>query len=483
LNTDFEMVEKWKAGWLFPKLTVEMPDGSYQPYKPHKGQAPIHYTDSRFFWARAAQRAGKTLPLAAEHTAELGMKRHRSWLVAPTYDLVDRCFENVWRWVVEEKVHGPDSLNANRCSNTRDRRYIQMKDGAFLLGKSAENPKSLVGEQLDFLGMDECRYFSSNLWGDKLRPRLVTRQGRALGITSPGGYDWFEKFYEYGQSPEGQADGWHSVHYTLYDNPYVERAEIAEMKRSMSEDQFNQEVLGLPVHFTGLVWPDFRDALYPHGHLYDPKNPDFQFEPHQVTGYRAVDPGYFNPTACLFGDVDRDRNLYVRDEYEEKLLPHEDQAKNIVAQTRGDVFVTLMPKDARKRNPQTESDQKTTWETYRRNGIYCREAFTDNEAGFSNVARYFRATLETSPDHPRIFISKDCTKLRRAILEYVREDGSQKRDTDGPEKAKKRNDHLPDALRYLCSARLVHVNKTLRTMPAQILEPPKRAWTGAARIA
>ena len=455
---DAEKLIWWKRQ-LFPKLLVEAEPGVWVAYEPHLHQAQLHFDPKgKVFVVSSGQRAGKTISAAAEVVAMLNVERSRTWIAAPNYELTDRCFSQVWDWVVRQNVCGWPPGAIVKKSRTKDSRYIETVWGAFVQGKSLENPDSCVGEQLDLLIVDEAaRIQTEKIWLDVLQPRLVNRKGTAILISSPRGHNWFAQYWDRGSQPEFRKDGWRRINYATSDNPYVDPKWLEKIKREVPESVWNQEYLGIPQRFSGLIWPEYRDTLYDPsspssgGHLFDPATMPVSSD---WTHYMAGDIGYRHPTAWLWGAVDEEDNLWIYDEYCEQDLVHEDHAKAISAQTSYPIYNRWISPDAKRTNRLTRrEDRLSAWEVYRSHGISCRPAHNDVNVGLTMVAKYLRATLEDHPAHPRLLISKELHTLRQAMLEYVWKEAHGATAIDPPDKPRKYQDDPCDALRYMCAGK------------------------------
>lgn len=486
MGRDGEQLIAFKRS-LFDKVKIEARPGEVISYKPHKGQHDLHFDPAwKVFVVSAGQRSGKTLAAALEVAAVAGIQGSRTWIVAPNYDLVDRCFSMVYDFLVRQQILGPGSIV--KKSMTKDNRYIETAWGSWIRGKSAENPDSLVGEQLDFLVVDEAaRIGTENVWIECLQPRLVNRQGRALLISSPRGYNWFDQYWKRALSPEHYDNGWRQGNFSTSDNPYVDPDWLDKVRSEVPEHVWNQEYLGIPQRFSGLIWPDYRDKLYDPvhpgrgGHLYDPaEHPAMATNTH----YRAIDVGYRHPTFCLWAEVDGENNVWIYDEYSAQNIVHEDHAEAIAAQTPHKVLTTWISPDAKRTNRITRrEDRLSAWEVYRKAGIVTRPAHTDVNAGLTIVARYMRATLEDQPEHPKMLISLNCRMLRQALMEYVYAEHHSIRDVDAPEKPRKYQDDACDALRYLLATQPRFVAHWQADREEQYYEPPRPRLRGQAYVA
>lgn len=466
---DAKQLAAFKAG-VFSRIRVRRGKEGLVPYTPHYGQMLMHFPtieweyedpltgkiirhkpeDEWFYWVNpSGRRSGKTISAAAEVTYELGLPNTQTWIVAPNYELTDRVFEYVYDWVVRQQIYGKGSVV--KASKTKDQRYIEMAWGSFAKGKSADSPDSLVGEQLDLLVLDEAARIAEKIWIENLEPTLIDRKGRAIFPSTPRGVNWFAKLYDRGQHPDTKRLGWRSHRVRTVDNPFIDAEWVKQKRYVTPDDVWKQEYEGDFTSMAGLIWPDFEARMYPDGHLFDPKELPMD---RTFSYYRAIDVGSIHPTACVWAAVDKDNNVFIYREYEEQNVVHELHAEAIAGLTAEDIAVTYISPDAARRSllKSSPEDRLCALDIYRRAGVYARKASDNVSAGISEVARYLRATLEDRSEHPRLLISKDCVRLIDAIRSYSRAEVYSSREIDPPDRPRKFNDHLPDALRYLLAA-------------------------------
>jgi hypothetical protein len=446
-----------RKAYLFSKLRVDRGKKGLVPYTPHDAQMEVHFPASPWTYAVLpwGARSGKSVSAAAEIVGESSLPKTRNWIVAPTYVLADKVFDYVYEWIVLQQVLDDPLLlgrgSVVRASRTKDQRRIELSNGSWIEGKSADSPNSLVGEQLDLIVFDECARCDEKIWLEYLEARTLDRRGRTMFISTPRGFNWFRAYYFRGQDPEMKKKGWMSKNMKTIDNPFLDKDFIERKRSETPEAIWKQEYEGDFSSMAGLVWPDYRDTLWrldgPKGHLYDPKEVDLD----DATWYRAIDIGTRHPTACLWGAVTREQDLFISREYEATNPIHEVHAESITALTSEKIATTYISPDARRKSGITTSHQQQLcpMDIYKRAGIYARPASDNVSAGISEVARYLRATLEDSPAHPRVFISRECSKLRESLQSYIYHETLTSREIDAPDRPRKYKDHLPDAFRYL----------------------------------
>jgi hypothetical protein len=87
---------------------------------------------------------------------------------------------------------------------------LELIFGGTICLRGAENYDSLRGEGLDLVVLDEYASISREAWTEVLRPALADREGGALFIGTPQGFNHFHQLVE---SAEGQPD-WEVFQFT-----------------------------------------------------------------------------------------------------------------------------------------------------------------------------------------------------------------------------------------------------------------------------
>jgi len=205
-------------------------------YTPHSGQQKFHNSKARFRAMTCGRRWGKSLSASREAMKAMVKKPDQlGWIVAPTYELSNKVFREVY-WAFHK--HMPWMIKSSSAS----RMNIELHNGSILLGKSADNPTSLIGEGLDFLIIDEASKIKSDVWWEALRPTIADKKGWVVFISTPTGKNWFYEIYVLGIDHE-KNPAYESWSFTSYDNPYLDHEEINEARSKTPRDKFRQEWL------------------------------------------------------------------------------------------------------------------------------------------------------------------------------------------------------------------------------------------------
>lgn len=148
---------------------------------------------------------------------------------------------------------------------------------------SSDNADSVRGLPIGCVVMDEAAFQQEYAWVNVVRPALADYRGKALFLSTYSGFNWFYDIM--------QDEAWNRVTWPTSTNPRISGEEIEEMRETMDEQAYKQEVLAIPTTRAGLVFEQVfgADSIVPdHG----PRNGDKQAI--------SIDFGYADPTAVSF---------------------------------------------------------------------------------------------------------------------------------------------------------------------------------------
>jgi phage terminase large subunit-like protein len=152
------------------------------------------------------------------------------WWLAPTYAMA----ESVW----VDLQRAAASLPGLRIQ--RQQRTLRLPNGGSIAIKSTHEPDHLRGAGLDFVVLDEAAFMPPSLWPEVVQPMLLDRKGRALMLSSPNGRNWFYHAHQMGVT---RRRSWRSFHFTSYDNPYLDPAELDSIRTQVPERIWREEYL------------------------------------------------------------------------------------------------------------------------------------------------------------------------------------------------------------------------------------------------
>ena len=201
----------------------------------HEGQTEVAMSNARFKVLSAGRRWGKTR-LGVWLCLEKAWQGKRSWWIAPTYAMALEGWKDLRNIGVEYGTVIKES-----------EKTIITPTGGMVSIRSADNPDRLRGAGLDFVVLDECAFMKENTWAEVIRPTVTERQGGALFISTPKGFNWFEKIYHDAENRE-DWDRWQLPTST---NPYVPGSELEIARKEIGSYLFSQEYLAEFVELTG----------------------------------------------------------------------------------------------------------------------------------------------------------------------------------------------------------------------------------------
>jgi len=413
----------------------------------------------RYFLLRAGRRGGKTRIGAVAGIEEATVPNSAGWATTATYPMLeDFVLPAFFKQIPQSWLDDP------RTDWSESEYTLILPNKAMVQFRSLEDPDRARGPGLDWWWVDE-----SNLLTRKHletgRPMLSDRIGILLLTSTPRGWDFIHE--DYFLRAEAGRPGYWAAHYASVDNPGMTADEIAEARDNMTDLMFRQEYLAEIVSFTGSIYGDIlgpsiiagTDAEMRH---YFPEWPNIDPSRPSIT---ALDPGTDHPFAgiCL---VASPRGLVAVGEYAQPGRKFQMHAQSIHAMRKGD-REGLIGIDRSQAQAQIELMEY---------GLATVAAENDVIAGINRVSAWMLASgrnrindLPTGLVLPRSVVPLTIRQLQAyRWADNTNKDGS----TKHREMVYKRDDDLPDALRYALM--------TYPTLPGQdpIAAPKSRDLLG-----
>ena len=200
-------------------------------YEPREAFVQFHYRDKRWACLVCHRRAGKTVACVVELlTRALACKKKR-----PQYAYVAPLFvqakQIAWEYL---KEYGEGVIAKKNESEL----YVELINGARIYLLGADNPDRLRGLYLDGVVLDEYADMKHRIFAEVIRPALADRNGWAVFIGTPKGENAFFDVWELAQSDPA----WFAMMLKASGSGLLEAEEIIDMKKTMSEDQAEQEL-------------------------------------------------------------------------------------------------------------------------------------------------------------------------------------------------------------------------------------------------
>jgi len=214
---------------------------------------------------RAARRVGKSFAGAKRHFPLSLMPKSLHWIVAPTYDLAHKEFRYWLDFLLafQAKV-GKKCLSSVYEQPGAGNLSIKTTWGALVLGKSAANPQSLLGEALDSVLYAEAAQLTREIRERYVRPSLATKEGYETFCTTPDAAGLW--LYELELRAALLPEEWGLYTMAAWDCPHYSTVDIAAAKQELSEDAFYEQFGGEWRFYTGRVYKLFKPDL----HLVEP---------------------------------------------------------------------------------------------------------------------------------------------------------------------------------------------------------------------
>jgi len=380
----------------------------------------------------AGRRGGKTRAASIAAVQEAMIPNTIGWACAPTVPKLHRYVIPA----IEQLI--PPSWVESWNSEFGD---LRLKNGSLIHFQTLEHPDQGRGQGLDWLWIDEVSELTQEHW-DTIRPSLTERRGVAFFSTSPRSFDWvYEKLYRPAETgfhcrPDGSLDlskpatGFWACRYSTSENPIISQDELDEAAASMSPLMFQQEYEADFVTFQGAV---YGEDLKSQHILTDEQVKRIIPEWPQIDPARPVLVGIDTGADHPFGAVklvSTDRGFVVVDEYlerERSFIKHASFLKAMGGQNR--------PRYAINKNDKQASIELA------QHGVYAAKAENDVVAGTERV----KSWLHTDQ---LFFASSRCPHTIKQMQAYRWAENTAADGSARKEKVFKKNDELPDALRY-----------------------------------
>lgn len=170
-----------------------------------------------------------------------------------------------WNWLIRECGNNPNSIGlwvsrwhqqANKVYATiakyigsapfvaglsRIDKEIRFTNGSVIKFRSAHNFEAIRGETVNYLVCDEFALFPREAWEESINPTQAAVQApKALLLSTPRGKNlWYEMF------KAAKRNGTNVIAITApsTESPYISKEYIKELKETLSDNAFRQEIL------------------------------------------------------------------------------------------------------------------------------------------------------------------------------------------------------------------------------------------------
>jgi hypothetical protein len=225
----------------------------------------------------------------------------RTAYIAPTYK---RAKAIAWDFAKRYA----SSIPLHKINETELRIDFPQNDGRFRLF-GVDYPEALKGIYLDEAVLDEFDEMSSSVFTEVVRPALADRKGKCFMSGTPRGKGNLHKF---SQIAESDPD-WFARIYKASETGIIEAEELESLKRSMSEDEYNQELeCSYLAGIAGAYWRNEMKTCRDGGRICA-----VPFDPALlVNTYWDLGRGVENTMVVWFGQEVSDKEKHFIDHYE-----------------------------------------------------------------------------------------------------------------------------------------------------------------------
>lgn len=408
------------------------------PYQPLPRQAEFHSSKAKYRLYAGGMGSGKTICGATESILQsLWYPKNLGLVGRMTYpELRDTTRKEILEYKVivdgkeMELISSPLVKRFNRAENV-----LTFYNDSQIFFRALEDAfHKIKSLNLGWFYIDELSEANDEIWlGLCGRLRRVGFVHRGWGTSNPEGRDWMWKRF----IADGLPD-YFSVLAPSTENTHLPAGYVQGMIDQYPPEWVKRYVFGSFDTFEGLIYKEF-DARVGGPHVVEPAEiPDDHYR------FIGADHGFRNPTAVLWGAVDRHGVLTIYDEFYQNGLLVSEIAETVKTKTSKDLIRSYLI-DPSCRNRDGKSGRSVIDE-FEEHGLYFDPANNDVRAGINRVQEYFHVVGGKA----KIRIHASCRNLIRELQTYKWKDlkiGDSSHDQ--PEKPVKRNDHAVDALRYM----------------------------------
>lgn len=403
-------------------------------YTPHAKQRVFHDSKSPFRAFVGGVGSGKSLAgvmevvkYAVEYPGSRGM------IVAPSYRMLrDATMDSFFKFCPPELIQ----------EHKKGEKRIIFINGSEIWYRSADDPESLRGPNIEYFFLDEAAMCKKKTW-DILLGRIRGKKGpnRAWVATTPKGFNWVYKLWVQKKQAEN-LEQYDIVYCSTMQNPHLPEDFSKHMKDTYAGSFYDQEVLGKFTAHEGVVYRAFNRGV--HEQPISEWAERYNQNPRIIGG---IDWGYANPMVCVILAVDGDGRMHMAGEvYRRRLtIPEFDV---LIRSEMEEVARKLgVPKDDLR--PTFYCDPADTglgtgsmMAELRKGGWNVQKADNTVMSGINAVAK----RLEGDERGPRLYIDPACVNTLSEFEQYSFDE----EDPEKPyrDKPLKMNDHAMDALRY-----------------------------------
>lgn len=444
-------------------------------YKPHNKQVDFHKSTAKQRLYIGGNRAGKTVGGACEAIWWLTGKHpyrkvpsvvHGRIVASDFIQGVGKIvMPMIQRWLPpSELINGSWEDSYDKMSRTLT--LASGNDVEFLSYDQAL--LKFAGTSRNFIWFDEEP--PQDIFQECLMRTLDVEGSMWETLTPIDGMTWiYDSLYLPGLNPENKDI--HVTEVLTIDNPYLPDNAVDAIKGFYDDAELEARLKGRFVQRAGLIYPEFTKE-----NNIIPMLPDGPPKDHLWVA--GLDHGLNNATAWLWASVDPEGNILIFDEYvvsNEVVSVHADNVHAINFEHNKVPDFYVGDPSIRNREPLQGS---SVLEEYGSAGISIALGNNSLTAGYSRVRAYI-----TGKRGPKLRVTDNCTTLIEQLTKLHWETYQNKRISNlnnAKEVQRKKDDHAPDALRYIVMSRpeLIDISPdtTDRVLQKAMILVPHTTW-------
>ena len=419
-------------------------------YKPHEKQIIFHSSNAKGRALFGGNRSGKTVGGATDCVMDaIGKNPYRQTKPPPlSIRAVAVDFIEGIEKIVKPEIarwSPPSELRGNSWSTAWDgpNRTLYYENGSFIEFMSYEQDlEKFAGVSRDKVWFDEeppHDIFIEN------RMRLLDVGGDwVMTMTPVEGMTWVYDEVWLASKTDPNIGAWVV---DMYDNPHLNRGELEAFLTGLTADEREARIHGKFVQIGGLIYK----MLNPELHFINPVMP-----PKDWLHFAGMDHGFNNPTAWLWGAVDKDGRIVIYDEHYENgqiVAYHAEKVHQVNRNHEFEPSYNVGDPSIRNIDPITGTSVLLE---YMEHGVPIVLGNNDVKAGINRVARHLTPMQTENGPKAKLYITKNCVNLIYEIQRLRWSTWASKKmnfDKNKKEEQHKKNDHACDALRYMVSSR------------------------------
>ena len=407
--------------------------------------APRYY---RWLGVFSGRRGGKSLIGAHAAREEMQVPHTLGWVCGPTFKILHDATTPTLL-----KLIPPDWVD----DWSEEHMELRLTNGSVVQFRSLDDPDRARGQGVHWAWFDEAAFIPEQAW-NIFRPSLSEHRGGAFFTSSVNSFDWTYDRIEVPALVTHKPGFW-ACKYKTSENPLIPREEIEEARATMPEWMFKQEYEAERLTASGAVYGGAIDSQI----LADdqairaliPEWPNISPDRLCVVG---LDSGADHPFGAVLL-VATEKGLIAVAEYLERMASY---TTHIAAIKRTMTRMgSLSPRWAANRN-----EAQLRVEFYQ-HGLSVWPAENNQEAGIQRVHAWL------APH--QLWFAYTCPKTIEQMRRYRYADPPPNGEKRAKELVYKKDDELPDALRYalmtwphLPSPRLVDKGRDWTRVPEKV---------------